>query len=103
MVRSRKQYSSSLIRGLGIDELSYADGCERFVNSYVLPDVEEAHPAAGVLYLLPVGMLSILHRAMGTGHIALADAMDAERAAARVAANVATALKRGSRVHGCGW
>jgi hypothetical protein len=98
MSRSGK-YRSSQLRGIGIDEIDYADGCERFVCNVVLPEVQSLHPVAGVLLTMPIGMISALHRALGSGYIALADAMEAEHAAAKASA----ALNRGGKVHGVRW
>ncbi|MCP9782849.1 hypothetical protein KBY83_05870 [Cyanobium sp. WKJ7-Wakatipu] len=98
MSRSRK-YRSSQIRGIGIDEVDYADGCDRFVTNVVLPEVQSLHPVAGVLLTMPIGLIAGLHRAIGSGYIAQADRMEAEHAAAKATA----ALNRGSRAHGCRW
>ena len=98
MGRSRKLRSSQL-RGIGLNEIDYADGCDRFVASYSLPAVEVAHPVAGVLLTMPVGLLAGLHRALGSSYIALADAMETQHAAAKVTA----ALNQGSKAHGINW
>lgn len=95
MSRTRK-YDSSQIRGMGIDEVDEAEGCERFVANVVLPEVQKLHPVAGVLLTMPIGLIAGLHRAIGSGYIAQADRMEAEHSAAKVNA----ALNRGSKAHG---
>jgi hypothetical protein len=94
-----RKYRSSQIRGIGIDEVDYADGCDRFVANVVLPEVQSLHPVAGVLLTMPIGLIAGLHRAIGSGYIAQADRMEAEHSAAKVTA----ALNCGSKAHGCCW
>lgn len=98
MSRSRK-YRSSQLRGIGGNQIDYADGCDRFVFNCVLPEVKEAHPVAFVLCMMPIGMIAGLHRALGSGYIALADAMEAEHAAAKASA----AMSRAAKAHGVRW
>jgi hypothetical protein len=96
---STRRYRSSQLRGIGGNEIDYADGCDRFIANVVLPDVRQAHPVVGVIWLMPIGMIAGLHRAFGAGLIAQADRMEAEHHAAKLTA----ALKRGAKAHGVRW
>jgi hypothetical protein len=70
-----------------------------YVTERVIPGMEDKHPIASMLLLMPLGMLAALSNAKAATLLAEAGAIQRAEAVALASA----AMERAARAHGCHW